>query len=117
MSENIIDKKNYNEKGWNDIKKPLIFCVTPDLKRKRFMLGEDSSGNDNLDEQGCYPDCSPCGPCNPCTPSQWDLDDCYPDCNPCNPCNPCTPSQWDLGDCYPDCNPCTPCSPCRPYGR
>lgn len=97
-------------------RKPLIFSVTPDLKKKRFMLGEDGN-NDNLDEPGCYPDCSPCNPCNPCRPGEWEPEDCYPDCYPCKPCNPCSPGEWDRDDCYPDCNPCSPCNPCRPDER
>lgn len=114
MTEGV---ETFNAEEMKESKKPLIFCVTPNLKKKKFMLGEDSKGNDDLDEQGCYPDCSPCGPCSPCRPSEWDIDDCYPDCGPCGPCSPCRPSQWDRDDCYPDCNPCSPCSPCRPDER
>ena len=114
----MIDETiNFNEKAMEDAKKPMIFCVTPNIKKRLFMLAEDGNGNDDLDEQGCYPDCNPCGPCSPCRPGEWDLDDCYPDCNPCNPCNPCVPLQWDKDDCYPNCNPCGPCSPCRPDER
>lgn len=115
MFEEVV---NLNEGQIKDSRKPLIFCVTPNLKRKYFMLAEDSSRNEGLDEQGCYPDCSPCNPCSPCRPSQWEQEDCYPDCNPCNPCNPCRPLEWDKNeDCYPDCNPCSPCNPCRPDER
>lgn len=116
MSENVAEFPN-EIKDLNKIKKPQIFCVTPEIKRKRFVLGEDTGTNENLDEQGCYPDCSPCSPCQPCSPVEWKRDDCYPDCNPCNPCSPCNPGEWEKDDCYPDCNPCSPCQPCRPDER
>ena len=114
MSEEVLrmDKDVIAQK-----RKPSIFCVTPNFKKKLFMLAEDRGGNDDLDEQGCYPDCNPCNPCDPCRPAEWEPDECYPDCNPCNPCNPCRPGEWEPDKCYPDCNPCAPCDPCRPAER
>ena len=106
----------FDAKEMKESRKPLIFSVTPNFKKKLFMLAENTNNN-NLDEQGCYPDCNPCNPCSPCSPVEWNRDDCYPDCNPCSPCSPCKPGQWERDDCYPDCNPCSPCNPCRPDER
>lgn len=115
MAEGII---YYDEEKMKKSKKPMIFSVTPNLRRKRFMKAEDGGGNENLEEQGCYPDCSPCNPCSPCSPSEWSRDECYPDCNPCSPCSPCKPGEWDVyNECYPNCNPCSPCYPCKPDER
>ena len=33
----------FDAEEMKEAKKPLIFCVTPNLKKKRFMLGEIST--------------------------------------------------------------------------
>lgn len=117
MSEEIIKLPiNYNELLSN-IRKPIIFNVTPNfLKKRNIILSEDSSSpSDSNQNDNCYPNCSPCSPCNPSTVLDWG-DNCYPDCKPCSPCSPCRPVEW-LDDCYPDCSPCNPCSPCWPEQR
>lgn len=90
--ENIINNQIENDIS-NKMKRPLIFCVTPQkLRKRKFMLAEDTN-DDDFDGPGCYPDCYPCSPCSPCRPSEWEIDDCYPDCNPCSPCSPCRPDE------------------------
>ena len=115
MLESVMEAEKGNI---NETKKPLIFCVTPNIKKRLFMLAEDNNADEEDRDQVCYPDCNPCNPCNPCRPGEWGKGDCYPDCNPCNPCNPCKPGEWNKKEvCYPDCNPCSPCNPCRPDER